>query len=518
MTTITTRAGKGSPLTHAELDANFTNLNANKLEESGGQLQITGKFVPTANGTQDQGTSVLSWGTGYYTNINYTGTLTGAAASFSGNVSYSGTLTGGTGVINIGSGQIYKDSSGNVGFGVTSPGARIQAGDGTAGTAALYIRAFGGSAGADLYLGQSGGGVYGTTAGTSGLLLQNAAAPLGIGTLQAQPFYLGTGGTGTTNVRIGIGSTGDIAINKGVTAAQAKLELAGGTFALTDAGNSWLSSKFDSQGVARNTLTSPSVVLNGGSADRPEIAFYRGSRTYPEFVLRENTTADSGGEIWVGNGQAVPIKTVTFNSSVVGILSPTTQLGAGDNSAAPGNSVLRGADGAGTNISGASITIQPGRGTGTGAPGPGFLAASSAGSTGTTLQTAANVVQWSAAGLTVIGAAAAIGYATGSGGTVTQATSKATGVTLNKGTGQITMNAASLAANTAVSFVLSNSLIAATDVPRVVIGSGGTLGAYMVSVDAVAAGSCTISLRNMTAGALTEAVVLNFALVKGATA
>ncbi len=32
MTTIVTRAGKGSPLTHTEVDTNFTNLNTNKLE------------------------------------------------------------------------------------------------------------------------------------------------------------------------------------------------------------------------------------------------------------------------------------------------------------------------------------------------------------------------------------------------------------------------------------------------------------------------------------------------------
>jgi len=32
MSTIVTRAGKGSPLTHAEVDANFTNLNAGKVE------------------------------------------------------------------------------------------------------------------------------------------------------------------------------------------------------------------------------------------------------------------------------------------------------------------------------------------------------------------------------------------------------------------------------------------------------------------------------------------------------
>ena len=32
MSTIVTRAGKGAPLTHTEVDANFTNLNTDKLE------------------------------------------------------------------------------------------------------------------------------------------------------------------------------------------------------------------------------------------------------------------------------------------------------------------------------------------------------------------------------------------------------------------------------------------------------------------------------------------------------
>ena len=41
--------------------------------------------------------------------------------TFTGNVAYQGTLTGGTGVVNIGSGQIYKDASGNVSIGNTSP-------------------------------------------------------------------------------------------------------------------------------------------------------------------------------------------------------------------------------------------------------------------------------------------------------------------------------------------------------------------------------------------------------------
>jgi hypothetical protein len=41
------------------------------------------------------------------------------------NLAYTGTLTGGTGVVNLGSGQFYKDASGNVGIGTSSPGAKL---------------------------------------------------------------------------------------------------------------------------------------------------------------------------------------------------------------------------------------------------------------------------------------------------------------------------------------------------------------------------------------------------------
>lgn len=46
-------------------------------------------------------------------------------------LSYTGTLTGGTGVVNLGSGQVYKDASGNVGIGTSSPGTKLHIGSGT---------------------------------------------------------------------------------------------------------------------------------------------------------------------------------------------------------------------------------------------------------------------------------------------------------------------------------------------------------------------------------------------------
>lgn len=112
-------------------------------------------------------------------------------------------------------------------------------------------------------------------------------------------------------------------------------------------------------------------------------------------------------------------------------------------------------------------------------------------------------------------ATGALGYTTGTGSTVTQATNKTTGVTLNNPTGQITLNAASLAAGATASFTLTNNLIAATD--TLVLGyKGGTSGGYKLNFEA-GAGSATISVTNTTGGALAEALVLNFALIKGSS-
>lgn len=114
-------------------------------------------------------------------------------------------------------------------------------------------------------------------------------------------------------------------------------------------------------------------------------------------------------------------------------------------------------------------------------------------------------------------ASAGLGYATGAGGTVTQLTSKATGVSLNRPTGRITMNGASLAAATIVSFTLTNTAIAATDHVIVHHVGTGTLGAYTVTA-APAAGSAIIYVRNNSAAALAEAIVLHFTVVKAVTA
>ena len=119
------------------------------------------------------------------------------------------------------------------------------------------------------------------------------------------------------------------------------------------------------------------------------------------------------------------------------------------------------------------------------------------------------------AGVTSNSPSAGIGYTTGAGGTVTQLTSKATAVTLDKTTGQITTDDAALAAATEVTFTVNNSTVAATDTVIVNLASGGTNNTYIIGIQAVAAGSFNIIIGNMSTTSRSEALVLNFAVIKG---
>jgi len=114
----------------------------------------------------------------------------------------------------------------------------------------------------------------------------------------------------------------------------------------------------------------------------------------------------------------------------------------------------------------------------------------------------------------VTAAAGGLGYGTGSGGSVTQVTSRTTGVTLNKTNGAITLvSAAGLA--TFQSFTVTNSTVAATDVVYVTQKSGTDL--YQIFVTATAAGSFRITFAT-TGGTTVEQPVFNFAVIKGVTA
>lgn len=122
-----------------------------------------------------------------------------------------------------------------------------------------------------------------------------------------------------------------------------------------------------------------------------------------------------------------------------------------------------------------------------------------------------------AAGDVLVTNAGGLGYGTGAGGPITQATSKSTAVTLNKPTGRVTMNNAALAAGASVSFNLQNTFITTTDTVIVCPYNNAN---YRVEVGAILSVPAGVQIRvtNITGGSLSEALEINFAVIKGATA
>jgi hypothetical protein len=111
-----------------------------------------------------------------------------------------------------------------------------------------------------------------------------------------------------------------------------------------------------------------------------------------------------------------------------------------------------------------------------------------------------------------------LGYGSGSGGTVTQITSKSTSVTLNKLSGQVTMSNAALAANTTASFVVSNSAYTTSIDTAVAVITGGVAngGNYLCWTSNGGSGSFQVNVRNISAGSLSEAVAINVFVIRGA--
>lgn len=120
----------------------------------------------------------------------------------------------------------------------------------------------------------------------------------------------------------------------------------------------------------------------------------------------------------------------------------------------------------------------------------------------------------SAAGITSTSATAGVGYATGAGGAVTQATSRTTGVTLNTVCGAITLVSAAGSA-TPATFTVTNSAVAATD--TIILNQKSGTDLYELHVTAVAAGSFNITFFT-TGGTTTEQPVINFSVIKAVAA
>lgn len=106
----------------------------------------------------------------------------------------------------------------------------------------------------------------------------------------------------------------------------------------------------------------------------------------------------------------------------------------------------------------------------------------------------------------------ALGYGTGSGGTVTQLTSKSTAVTLNKPSGKIITHNEPLASGATVTFILNNSLISSGDI--LVIANDSYV-AYSIESRLVFDGIAYISITNKNATS-SDIIGIRFSIIKGA--
>jgi hypothetical protein len=119
------------------------------------------------------------------------------------------------------------------------------------------------------------------------------------------------------------------------------------------------------------------------------------------------------------------------------------------------------------------------------------------------------------AGSVLSSGTAGVGYVTGAGGVVTQLTSKTTAVTLNKISGEITSNNASIPGDTVVSFALNNSTIANTDVMIINQVSVANIGLYNFIANCQT-GYANIHIHNVTNSAKADVIVIRYAVIKGA--
>ena len=256
------------------------------------------------------------------------------------------------------------------------------------------------------------------------------------------------------------------------------------------------------------------VLLSGGVGEAPAYGKVNLETHVSEILPVEN--GGTGSSTATGTGLAVLQSSPSLNTPALG--TPT----AGVLTSCTGLPISTGVSGLGTGVatflatpSSANLKAAVTDETGSG----GALVFATSPTLVTPNIGAATATSLAATGAITSSGTAGIGYVTGAGGAISQLTNKTTTVILNKTCGQITMNAASLAHDTVVSFTLTNSTIAAGDVLILNHVSGGSVGRYMLNAQC-AAGSATINVKNAnpSSGSLSEEIVIAFVVIKAVTA
>ena len=221
----------------------------------------------------------------------------------------------------------------------------------------------------------------------------------------------------------------------------------------------------------------------------------------------EFVSIDGGTTVWIFDDSRAPgIITTVLNitnatvstSTTTGALTVAGGVGIGGNLNVGGVTALTG------NISG-NLNVT------------GNIAAGNIGTTGIstsgTVSVTGNITVAGTNGISLT-STGTMGYGVGSGGTIAQSGNKSQTVILNKPSGEITMQNTLLAAGGVVSFTLTNSTIGTRDMLLINLVGGGTAGAYFYGSNCTT-GSAVITVRNLTAGGLSEALVLRYAVIKG---
>ena len=234
------------------------------------------------------------------------------------NTAYTGTLTGGTGVVNLGSGQFYKDASGNVGIGTSSPATTLDISvasastqvSSTTSTNRVFSRVVNGS-----------GNFYFAIDGATGGLFGGAAYARTIYGDGAYPMVFYT----NANERMRIDSSGNVGI--GTTTSGARLVISGGSLPAVGAFNLGISSNLTTGRLGTYDTGSLSSISNSSDAQSLEVSVGSSAGYYAGMSITGSYATLNSGTMRMFTAGAERMR-IDFRGNVgIGTTSPSNFSG-----------------------------------------------------------------------------------------------------------------------------------------------------------------------------------------------